>query len=208
MEDVFTRIYLENGWKSAESRSGPSSTLARTKTLRDGLPQLMGAFNIRTIVDAPCGDFNWMRSFVEGQSFSYIGGDIVLPMIKDHQAEFKGNRRVKFKHLDITQDKLPQADLMLCRDCLFHFSYEDTLKVLKNFLSADIPYLLTTTHYNKGQIVNRDIRTGGWRMMDLFEAPYNFPADVLFRIVDGGGDREMCLWSRDQVAEVVAHWPQ
>lgn len=102
-------------------------------------------------------------------------------------------------HLDIAQDRLPQADLMICRDCLFHLSYEDTERFLRNFRASGIPYLLTTTHFNRSGFVNRDIDTGDWRWMDLFQPPYRFPAAPAWRVVDGGGDREMCLWAREDL---------
>jgi hypothetical protein len=92
---------------------------------------------------------------------------------------------------------------MICRDCLFHLSYADARRVLENFLASGIPYLLTTTHRNDGALVNRDIETGDFRMIDLFEAPFCLPKTPLARIDDWltpDPEREMCLWSRDQVA--------
>ena len=207
MEDVFTKKFIENSWKCDESRSGPSSTLTRTKNLREKLPILIDKLNIKSIFDAPCGDLNWMKYFIDETKITYIGGDIVLPMINSHKEHYSDIKNVNFIHIDLTSQEYPVADMMLCRDCLFHLSYDDTLKVLKNFVASRIPYLLTTTHFNKGQITNKDIVTGAWRWMDLFMPPYNFPKDTLSRITDGGGDREMCLWSREQVAQVVETWP-
>lgn len=206
MEDVFTKTFLEDRWKSDESRSGPSSTLGRTQNLRRQLPELLRQFDVRRMFDAPCGDLNWMKLLIEQGTFSYLGGDIVAPMINQHKKDYENSENVEFLHIDLTSDRFPKADLMFCRDCLFHLSYEDTLKVLKNFVASDIPWLMTTTHFNHGQIVNSDIITGSWRWMDLFEAPYNFPRNPFARITDGGGDREMCLWSREQIVGVVNNW--
>jgi hypothetical protein len=110
---------------------------------------------------------------------------------------------VKFVHLDLTTDVLPQADLMICRDCLFHLSYEDTRRVLDNFVRSGIPHLLATTFLDRAHIVNRDIVTGDFRPIDLFAAPYGLPAEVLYRFDDWippHPRREMCLWSREQIA--------
>lgn len=40
-KSVFTDIYINNKWNSAESRSGPSSTLSRTANIRESLPLIL-----------------------------------------------------------------------------------------------------------------------------------------------------------------------
>ena len=79
--------------------------------------------------------------------------------------------------------------------------------VLKNFLESKTNYILTTTHINNGKFENRDIKSGGWRWMDLFAYPYDFPADPLETIIDGGGDRYMCLWERRQILNLARALP-
>ncbi len=95
---------------------------------------------------------------------------------------------------------------MICRDCLFHLSYEDTKQLLDNFVQSNIPYLLTTTYHNDTSFKNKDIITGHFRMIDLFSPPYNFPKEVLFKIDDWvapESPRSMCLWSKDQIIEAI-----
>src|SRR3712207_7875432 len=46
---------------SHESYSGRGSELGATESLRSYLPQLFERLNIKTFLDAPCGDWNWMR---------------------------------------------------------------------------------------------------------------------------------------------------
>jgi hypothetical protein len=206
IEDRFTRIYELNYWDNAESRSGSGSTLDYTRNLRRHLPIIFDQFSIHSVIDAPCGDFNWMRHVVQDDRVDYTGIDIVQPLIGANTRQF-GSDRVRFLHRDLTRESLPAADLMICRDCLFHLSFDDTKLVLQNFLNAEIPYLLTTTHVNTdGRIRNRDIRTGDYRLMDLFSAPYNFPAAVLYELDDWQPPeppRKMCMWHRDQIAAIA-----
>jgi hypothetical protein len=181
------------------------SHLANTENLRNHLPKLFATYNTRSIFDAPCGDFNWMKHVLEDYPLDYTGADIVAPLIESLNSKYR-DERTRFLHLDLTTESFPLADLMLCRDCLFHLSYDDTRSALRNFVESEIPYLLTTTHINSGQIVNRDITTGAWRPIDLFSAPYGFPREVLFRINDSRAEdieKEMCLWSRDQVRQAL-----
>ena len=58
---VFDTIARQNTWGSTESISGPGSTLGATATLRKGLAEAFRVLEVRSLVDAPCGDLNWMR---------------------------------------------------------------------------------------------------------------------------------------------------
>ena len=199
-EDRFTKIYNDNIWLSDESRSGEGSELEFTQNLRTHLPRLFQTYQIKTFLDAPCGDFNWMRHVVKDTGITYIGGDIVKEMVAKLN-ETDSDARVSFQHLNIIQDALPAADMMMVRECLFHFSYRDTYLFLENFCRHDIPYLLTTTH-QPGSFENMDIQTGDYRLINLFQAPYGFPDAPLEQIEDyipPHAAREMCLFTRDQV---------
>lgn len=205
-EDRFTAIYRANRWGSPESVSGPGSTLNYTAKLRERLPDLIEAYSVRTVFDAPCGDFNWMHLVVQSGDFNYIGGDIVEALIDRNNQCFR-NERTLFIHLDITAHNFPKADLMILRDCLFHMSDKDIWATLNNFVQSQIPYLLTTTHMNLSGFANNDISTGEFRLLDLFSSPFCFPRDPLERIedwIEPYPPREMCLWSREQVLEALS----
>ena len=198
----FTAIYTKNTWGNDESASGWGSTLAYTAPLRAKLPELFQRYQVGTVFDAPCGDFNWFRHVLKDNPLTYIGGDIVAPMIERLNGQY-GDSRIHFVHIDLIAQPFPKADLMICRDCLFHLSFRDTRAVLANFVASGIPYLLTTTYANDdGQLRNRDIETGDFRYIDLFSPPYGLPRDVGFRVNDFQPPeprREMCLWTREQV---------
>jgi hypothetical protein len=197
------RLNLSKRDRTDDSISGPGSTLAYTENLRSKLPALFSKYSFRKVVDAPCGDFNWMQHVLQATQISYVGGDIVRSLIEDLNTKYR-NDKARFIHLDLTKDQIPNADLLICRDLLFHLSYSDTKAVIENFISSNIPFLLTTTHRNEGQFINQDILTGSFRRIDLFASPYNFPKDPLARIEDWVQphfQREMCLWTKEQVAE-------
>lgn len=204
-KDKFTEIYRLNAWGNEESLSGDGSTLQYTANLRRELPVLFKEFDIKSVFDGPCGDFNWMKEVVKDQDIDYIGGDIVQHVIDENAARYQTDR-IRFVAIDMTSQDLPRADLMICRDCLFHLSDENIKGVLTNFVKSGTPYLLTTNHLNRSGFRNRNIVTGSFRLVDLFSAPYNFPDPPLFRISDWMPpfeEREMCLWTRNQVAAVL-----
>lgn len=201
--EKFNWIYAHNYWGSSESLSGSGSSLHYTENLRRELPHLINLFSISVIFDAPCGDLNWMSSLLPLINIEYIGGDIVGKNISNLNKKY-ANQRTKFIELDIINNEFPKADLMICRDCLFHFSYEDTKSVLEKFLKSEIKYFLTTTHKPTlgRHFENKNIITGDFRYINLFSSPYNFPPATLYTIDDWVApdqERIMCLWSRDQI---------
>jgi len=160
-----------------DSISGTGSNLAQTETIRKILPPLIRELNCRTLLDIPCGDFFWMK-LVE-MDVEYIGGDIIDELIRDNQRRY-GRAGRKFIYLDLLQDTLPNVDLIFCRDCLVHFSYEHIFQALRNIKRSGSQYLLTTTFVGKER--NEDIPTGGWRPINLQRAPFNFPEPI--RLLD------------------------
>jgi hypothetical protein len=203
-ESVFTSIWKSNYWADDESLSGPGSTLAYTETIRRELPLVFEKFGIKSVFDAPCGDFTWMKEVLKTTQVNYTGGDIVKGIVSQNQAY--SNEHTKFVVFDITAMPFPKADLWICRDVFFHLSHKDIVASLQQFAASEIPYFLTTTHKNNG-FSNTDIHTGDFRLIDLFAPPYNFPADVLYRFEDyipPHPPREMCLFTRDQIGQVVS----
>ena len=201
-EDRFTWIYKNDHWECRESVSGTGSTLEYTENLRKELPNLFSRHSIQKGFDAPCGDFIWMSHLLPSVKLEYIGGDIVKPLIDNLNSKHK-SANISFVHFDLVKEIPPEVDLMICRDCLFHLSFQDTKSVLENFIKSKSTYLLSTTHKNMGSsFTNRDISTGDFRCIDLFSKPYSFPADPLYVIEDWIApypERQMCLWSREQV---------
>lgn len=206
-KDRFSYIYEKNLWSSKQSKSGTGSHLETTTKIRQEIPNIIAEYNIQSILDAPCGDFNWMKELIPHYpDIQYIGGDIVDPLIAQNTKTYSADH-IHFQLLDITQDELPTSDLMLVRDCLFHLSYDDIYQFLLNFQKSDIKYLLTTTHKPSSKFANKDIHTGGFRFIDLFASPFNFSSEPLVRIDDFLPEkevpRELCLFDRAQILSLI-----
>jgi hypothetical protein len=204
-EIIFSKIYELNLWSTTESRSGRGSTREYTKALRQQLPLILAEFAVKSFVDAPCGDFNWMRDVELPANLSYVGIDIVADMIARNQAAY-GSERRKFVKADITRDSLPKADIIFCRDCLFHLSLEDIFAFLQNFVNSQSSYLMTSTHQNEDNFPNCDIKSGGFRVIDLFREPFCLTRSVLARVEDympPDPKREMCIWPREAIVDAL-----
>jgi hypothetical protein len=198
---VFEKIVAENYWGDAESLSGSGSNLQQTEKLRAELPLLLSRLGVQSLLDAPCGDFNWMR-LVDIGKVSYIGTDIVVPLIERCQ-QLYGNPVRQFLVRNILSDPLPRVDLILSRDCLGHFSYEHVTAALRNFRSSGASFLLTTTYTSRNG--NWDIVTGSWRPLNLQEKPFNFPQPAELIIENSTefhgefADKCLALWPFDSV---------
>lgn len=202
-EAAFEVIARNRKWKGggSETVSGSGSTVEYTKMLRPELQEFLENRRVSVLLDAPCGDFNWLRH-MELPGVRYVGMDIVRDLVRQNQRQY-GSRDRLFVAGDITRDPLPNADLMLCRDCLFHLPFHSCVQFFGNFLDSDIPALLLTSHVND---VNRDLdRYGAFRPINFEKPPFGFPAPDV-RIPDwvaGFRERYLCLWTAEQIRDAL-----
>ena len=185
-EKIFASIYTENSWGDPESRSGPGSGVARTELLRPRLTRLMQDLGVRSILDLPCGDFNWMR-LTELPGIDYTGADIVRPLIERNHSLYSQPGR-KFLLLNMVCDSLPKTDLILCRDGLVHLSFAEITCAIRKMIESGTTYLLATTFTAHSR--NQDIATGDWRRLNLTIAPFCFP-EPLQMVTDARPDGTM-----------------
>lgn len=167
--DVFKDIYQNNAWHDDESVSGTGSNLKQTQEIINQLPNIFKQHAIHSILDLPCGDYNWMKH-VDLKDINYLGGDIVPEIIENNNQQY-ANSSVSFVELNLITDKLPDVDLVFCRDCLVHLSIAQIKDALQNIRKSNAKYLLTTSFTNTK--INRDIVTGDWRPINLEIAPFN-----------------------------------
>ena len=146
LKEVFTNIYQNWGFGGDESRSGPGSSLDETEKIRNQIRKLVLEKNIKTVVDIPCGDFNWMKEIVYGFE-KYTGGDIVPDAIEHNQKY--ANQIINFIEFDLTENvEIPEADLLIVRDVIGHLPLEKGKAAIENILKSKCKYLLSTTWYN------------------------------------------------------------
>ncbi len=200
-EEIFSDIYRRRVWASPETVSGPGSTRERAAAFRGDLVTLLAQLDVHVLLDAGCGDFNWTVDVVDSVE-RYIGIDVVPDLIADN-VRMHGRPGRTFLCRDITRAPLPKADLILCRDCLVHFSFADIEATVRNFARSGSRYLLTTTFLDTAH--NTDVETGGWRALNLQQPPFSFPppqALVDERCLHSQGryrGKRFALWALDSL---------
>ena len=196
MRRVFSAIHAAKAWGDCESSSGPGSIRERAASFLPDLITLVRSLRTAVLLDAPCGDFNWTQPLADSVD-RYIGIDVVPALIKANRQRWSSPRR-QFLCRDMVRQRLPSADLVLCRDALVHLSEADIFVALANLRRTGAEYLIATTFI--GDRTNVDIANGEWRPLNMQRPPFSFPAPL--ELVDerchhtGGiyADKRLALW--------------
>lgn len=195
MRRVFGAIHAARSWGDCESASGPGSTRERAATFLPDLIELVRSLGVRTLLDVPCGDFNWAEPLADAVEH-YVGVDVVPALIG--VARRRSSPRRRFLCRDMVRQRLPRADLVLCRDGLVHLTEADVFAALENLRRTGADYLLATTFLDDRS--NPDIATGEWRPLNMERPPFRFPAPLALideRCHHTGGiyaDKRLALW--------------
>jgi SAM-dependent methyltransferase len=171
MAGIFGQIYANGAWvmhDEQDSLSGVGSARVATDELAVQLSAFLRDIGCRRLVDIGCGDFNWMQR-VAGD-FEYLGIDVVPQVVEENNARHAGDRR-RFICLDATSASLQPGDVAICREVLFHLSFRDGLRLMRNIRAAGFRYVMFTNDISIW--FNSDIRSGDFRRINLLRAPFN-----------------------------------
>lgn len=171
----FTQYYDENHWADSESRSGPGS--------RQNSPQVQHAleilsavterYAIRTLADIPCGDFNWISTYLNAwPKVGYVGFDIVPKLIKCNQLAFPSRQ---FAKLDIVVSVPPPSDLIFCKDLINHLEPIEIIQAIANMRRSGSKYLLASNNFGYANEEMKRSRYTSSRHVDLTTAPFHYP---------------------------------
>jgi hypothetical protein len=200
----FERIERTNLWGAATSVSGLGSEDRATAGIRETLPGLLQRLGARSLLDAPCGDAGWIGSIE--LEVDYTGIDIVPSLIEANTARVaRGELRGGFVVADMTRDPLPRSDLILCRDCLVHLSFQNIARAVARFRASGAEFLLVTTFPEWED--NRDCEDGDWRALNMTKPPFDWPPPrelINERCEEGDGgwrDKSLGLWRLDELPD-------
>ncbi len=198
MRAAFETILRTNAWGSAESVSGPGSERARAALFQAEFSALVGRLGIRSLLDAGCGDLNWIPA-LDLPLARYVGVDVVPALLVESRRRH-GRQGWEFRSADITCDPLPRVDLVFCRDCLVHLPLADVARAMDNFGRSGSTWLLATTFLTR---TNVEIGVGDWQPLNLEAAPFNLSPPIALideRCPPDRGDysdKRLALWRLD-----------
>ena len=171
LTNTFSRIYTEGTWGkdvAGKGTSGTGSTLEITQEYRAYVEDFLKRHNVKSVVDAGCGDWRFSRAIDWGGA-SYLGVDIAPDVIAALRNEHEAGQ-IRFQVGDIT-DELPAADLLISKDVLQHLSNALVRKFIRNNLrKGKYKWVILTNDRGSG---NRDVASGGYRAIDLAAPPFD-----------------------------------
>ena len=189
---IFISIYKVNHWnkykkinKNNLQVSGPGSDpkSLQIKNLIVDLNKFIKDFQIKSILDMPCGDFIWMKKIIElNKDLKYTGFDIVGEIIDYNNKKFSSNN-IKFLKKDILNEpNFDGHDLIFVRDFFIHIPTDDILKNISILAKSNIRFFATTQYQNNP--FNKNIVIGQHRKINLSIEPFNLPKPFM-QIIDG-----------------------
>ena len=186
----FEHIYAGARWGRndyGQGGSGYGSTLEFTLLYRVFLQQFLAAHEIRSVVDAGCGDWQFSKA-IDWTGIDYLGVDIVPAIIEANQRRY-GAPRVHFARADIVQDELPPADLLIVKDVLQHLSNADIKRFLPRLRRYRHVLIVNDVQPDTLTAPSVDIPTGGYRPIDLTQPPFGLQGDKLMVWRHGGATK-------------------
>jgi hypothetical protein len=206
-KDVMKQIYDQSLWggKEFDFYSGigshdPMMVNIYVKTVTDFLKS---HDHKMTICDIGCGDFN-IGQHIFKYSKKYFAIDIVEELIERNKIKFK-TKNLEFLCLDIANDVLPKADVIIIRQVLQHLSNNEIQQILNRLKTCK--YIILTEHLpvgdfipNTNKIASQGIRLKQQSGVDILSAPFNFQVkkeDVLNEIIlkNGSGKIKTSLFT-------------
>ena len=207
------------------SLSGPGSNAEETIGVRTVLPSLLALLHMRTVIDVPCGDFNYMRAVLSDPitppGIEYTGLDIVSPLVAQLQATFGSaqsspgaaggghskRHHLSFARFDLATDYLWPVDLVVVRDILFHFELSRANRVMQRVGRSGCRFVMITTFprgHNRASARKYHAGRGfsSFASWNLEDEPFSLPPPLLYIGRDGSRpDRAMGLWRCEDLWE-------
>lgn len=132
--------YEKSFWDKRYASGGNSGDGSYGEQLKKKL-EWIAPLDFETVTEVGCGDFNFGKNLLELHPARYIGMDTSDLIIERNKVLYP-------EHLFIKKHRIvPQADLVLCIDVLFHvIEYKDLEELLEDLRRAWTKYLIVTAY--------------------------------------------------------------
>lgn len=165
-QEVFSKIYKESLWGDG---SGAGSKIENVTEYVAVLQEYINKPEVKTVIDIGCGDWQFSK-FLDLSSVSYLGLDVVESII-EYNTNLYSSSNVKFLNCDITTYDIPKVDLIICKDILQHLCNKDVYIIVKKIIEFS-KFSLVTNDFIPTQVLNKDIKNGDYRPLDLRLNPF------------------------------------
>lgn len=203
-EQQFTEIYERKIWgqnEEGQGCSGDGSSISATENYRIYLAGIISSFNIKSVVDAGCGDWGFSHT-IDWSGIDYKGFDVVRPVVERNQDKYTQSN-VHFYHANLIETDLPSADLLICKDVLQHLPLEDVAKFIKQFPKYKYCLITNDVDVHTGTCENRDVGRDilAYRLLDITKPPFNVVPSVVFTYRAPGVLKQVLLIKNEKLIE-------
>ncbi|HEY3638481.1 MAG TPA: methyltransferase [Rhizomicrobium sp.] len=184
MKRQFEYIYAHDVWGNG---SGEGSLEIHTRPYVRFLQGFLRDRAIASVVDFGCGDWQFSQT-IDWSGIDYRGFDIVPSVILANRAKYQ-KANIIFHEIEPPYNALPEADLLIVKDVLQHWSDESVFAFLP--VLARYRYALVTNCVNPaGSTKNLPIEDAGFRYLDIRLPPFNLAAREVLSFANHRGLRE------------------
>lgn len=175
-EKAFTRIYKNKLW-GTDHPNGFGSLDHYTENDRRALLTIINKYNIKTMLDVPCGTVSWINLVLKESDIDYSGMDIVKEQIIENKKRYP---EYKFIHGDMTETRIGKYDLVFSKEGTQHITEKATLRFLDNLKKSGSTYACLT-HYeipqnsdDNAHLTDKipDLESGAYREQNFLLPPY------------------------------------
>jgi SAM-dependent methyltransferase len=189
-KEMFSNTYTYNMWGSSESLSGPGSDWAFANGYANELVRIINQYQIKTVFDSSCGDWNWMKEIKEHLP-EYIGNDVVESVI-ERNTELYSSPNIRFQSGDMIENlsKEDSVDLVISRHTLEHLPTYYCVGFCNEVVNKAKYAIITSMNWDDRD--NGDIYANGVssRAVDLDKEPYlSILGEPIERIWDHTSER-------------------
>ena len=125
----------------SETYCGEGSYIHNTVQTRLFISNVVKNYDIESVVDLGCGDWNWMKHVNFGKAI-YTGIDLDCRFIEANKKKYF-YPTYDFICADAVYGKINYGDLVICRDLLLHLPEVEVLRVLQNIVDMKAKFLLS-----------------------------------------------------------------
>eukprot|EP00884_Botryococcus_braunii_P014083 jgi/Botrbrau1/22676/Bobra.0132s0020.1 len=178
-KEYFERIYDNKIWGDFGGGSGLGSTVEYTCNIRGILRTVVSTYNIKSMIDLPCGAMVWMPLALEmlnedQPGFRYLGVDVAANVVTRLKKELTrypecpDDATWEFGVLDMATQPIPQGyELLFSRDALQHLSMNLVIDALENISKSQAKYLLVGSYVNSPGNFDVSMTPGGGDMFPI-----------------------------------------
>ncbi len=185
-KQAFEEIYRQGTWGTGDAgvgTSGSGSTLQATALYRQFLADFMKRENVKSVVDAGCGDWEFSQS-IDWTGIDYRGYDIVESVILANKKKYE-KPNIRFFVGNIVEEELPPADLLIVKHVLQHLSNADVTKFSRQLPKYRHALLVDGVEPDSLSSTNPDISAGDYRPLDPTKPPFNVSGMKVLTYYDG-----------------------